>query len=208
MPRSCRTEAHATVALAGQCSACVARAGIVVACATFAAFATFLAAPPVFAQKAPVTATATTAAAAAAPAPGNDETPGRTPPEQAAAPAAAPAAKAADRRLQGVADERALLGAPSSGRDPYRAALDAHETQQTDLMKAERMPNRALEAHGYDAPPAAGRKPRARMPADAANAPGNVTANTPQDAAQTVYRESFKGPKANAGGQQVYRMPW
>ncbi|PMS11594.1 hypothetical protein C0Z17_14130 [Trinickia caryophylli] len=190
---------------AGRRSTCVARASAIAACAAFATLAALVAAAPVAAQKA----STPVPAPAAAQAPGGDETSAderlaRTPPEQAAAPAAAPAAKAADRRLQGVADERALLGAPSPGRDPYRAALDAHETQQTDLMRAERMPNRALEGNGYDAPPAAGRKPRVRMPADAGNAP----ANTPQDAAQAVYRESFKDPRANAGGQQVYRMPW
>jgi hypothetical protein len=131
------------------------------------------------------------------------------------------AARAANDRLRGVSKEDSLLGGPSMSRDPYRSALDAEDTRQSDLMGAERVPNGVMNRNGYDPVPPAKGAPNARAPAadagadaalnpvgmegNAAGGGGKARANTPAQAAQKLYRAPFKG---NDGAQQVYRSPW
>lgn len=127
-----------------------------------------------------------------------------------AAPLAAEPAAGFDP-LRGVGNEQSLLGSPPPYRDPYRSALDANETRQTDLMRVERIPDSTMKGDGYA--PLPGGAGRRRFPGAAAAADAGgpaAAAKTPQDAAQTLYLESLKGPKAAAAGtgQQIYRMPW
>ena len=142
----------------------------------------------------------------------------------AALPDANAAARAANDRLRGVSKEDSLLGGPAASRDPYRSALDAEDTRQSNLMRAERNPNRAMNGTGYDPLPPAGRGGNARAAggdagagagAGAGNAggmagnaapDGNAPPTTADQAAQSLYRDPFNGAKG--AGQQVYRSPW
>jgi hypothetical protein len=142
----------------------------------------------------------------------------------AGVPDANAAARAANDRLRGVSREESLLGGPAAHSDPYRSALDAADSAQTDLMRAERVPNPAMKGNGYAPLPPAGGRPAARAAgagADAgvggagagagAGAAGNAAggggppATAPQ-AAQSLYRDPFNGPAGAA--QQIYHAPW
>jgi hypothetical protein len=141
------------------------------------------------------------------------------------------AARATNDRLRGVSREDALLGGPGAYGDPYRSAMDANETRQSDLMRAERVPNPAMRGNGYDPSAPAGGQALARpkgLAADGAGgaapaqeagppvnappgaglpAPGNAAPpSTPEQAAQSLYRDPFNGPKGAT--QQLYRSPW
>jgi len=148
------------------------------------------------------------------------------------------AARAADDSLRGVTREDAMRGGPSPYRNPYRAAFDANETSQTDLMRAGRMPNR--DGNGYDPLPAGGgRKPAARAAADAGNGVAGAGAAAglsgtglgsgaapvagaaqaggaqaggvaPADMAQGAARTLYRDPFGgpNAAAQQIYHSPW
>lgn len=124
------------------------------------------------------------------------------------------AAQTAANQLRGAGDEQSLLGAPGAYRDPYQSALDANETQQTELMKAERVPSGGTNANGgngYDPLPPGGRRP---LRAADANGAAAAPATTPQEAAQAAYRDSFNGQKTKAAAnglpaaQPVYKSPW
>ncbi len=115
-----------------------------------------LAVAPVAAQQAPAGAANGAAGANAAAGDGN-------------APRGAP-----NNGLHGVSKEDALLGGPGAYRDPYRSALDAGDMEQSDLMKAERVPNGTTGdgAKGYDPLPPGGRRNIGRRAPAAADAGG------------------------------------
>lgn len=136
-------------------------------------------------------------------------------------------ARAVNDSLRGVSREDSLLGGPGAYSDPYRAEYDAGETGESDLMKAERVPNgtTAQGAKGYDPLPPGGRKQAGRAAADAGGVGagggaggGNVAAaggngaptagpaDTAQQAAKSLYSEPFGGAKGAA--QQIYHTPW
>lgn len=152
--------------------------------------------------------------APAAAAPGNGKAGNNNGAAAAAPPTAADrtaAARTTANQLRGIGNEEALMGGPPAYRDPYQAAGNAEDTRQTELMKAEQVPNGGGSGFGYDPLPPGGRRrpPPAAEGADAAGA-DNGPARTPQAAAQAAYRDAFKGPAkgGNANGQAVYRMPW
>jgi hypothetical protein len=186
------------------------RATVALARASYAAslLLALLAAAPLAAQQAPATGNANA----------NGDAYANAPP--------AAANRAANDRLRGVGDEDSLLGAPAAYRDPYRSALNAGDMQQSDLMRAERVPNGVANGNGYDPLPPGGGKPVARAagagggadaggggggggggaPGVAGNAPGGNAAPNTAQAAQPLYRDPFGGAKGNGG--QVYRSPW
>jgi hypothetical protein len=130
----------------------------------------------------------------------------------------AAASRATNDRLRGAGEEDSLLGGPAAYRDPYRAALDAGGTQQSDLMRTERVPNGATNGNGYAPLPRGGRGrvpavgvganvgEGAGAPGMAGNAPGGNAAPDAEQAAQPLYRDPFGG--ANGNGAQVNRSPW
>jgi hypothetical protein len=131
------------------------------------------------------------------------------------APAGAVGSRAANDRLRGVGKEDPLLGGPAAYRDPYRSALDAGDTQQSDLIRAERVPNGSTIGNGYDPlPPGGGARVGGARIADtgagagagAGGAPGGNAAPNAEQAGQSLYRDPIGGAKGN--GAQVYRSPW
>lgn len=167
-----------------------------------------VAASPLAAQQAPGNAGGANARAGA---PARGGAAGDAPPTGAERHAAA---QTAANQLRGAGDEQSLLGAPRGYRDPYQSALDANETQQTELMKAERVPSGGTNANGgngYDPLPPGGRRP---LRAADANGAAAAPATTPQEAAQAAYRDSFNGQKTKAAAnglpaaQPVYKSPW
>lgn len=139
-------------------------------------------------------------------------------------------ARAVNEPLRGISKEDALLGAPGAYRDPYRSEYDAGETGESDLMKAERVPNGTTDqgAKGYDPLPPGGRRQLGRAAGAAADAggvgagggagagnvavaggngaPGAAPPDTAQQAAKSLYSDPFGGAKGAA--QQVYHTPW
>ncbi|PMS35383.1 hypothetical protein [Trinickia symbiotica] len=141
------------------------------------------------------------------------------------------AARAENEPLRGISKEDALLGGPGAYRDPYRSQYDAGETGESDLMKAERVPNGATDqgAKGYDPLPPGGRRQLGRAAGAAADAggagagggagggnaavargngaPGAAPPDTAQQAAKSLYSDPFGGG-AKGAAQQVYHTPW